>query len=97
MYPVVVCNGWVEVVAQKICCVQRNQQWHGRGAARIEHGNEQKYNKKTGSPLNTTINHRSGEGVENKTYDQKKIGTKVHRKTQKLQWHVIMRQKMSMC
>ena len=38
---------------------------------------------KTGSPLNTTINHRSGRGVDNKTYGKQKIGTKVHRKTQK--------------
>ena len=79
MLPVVVCDGWVEVVARKTCCVQRNPQWHGRGAARIEHGNEQIYNKKTGSPLNTTINHRSVEGVENKTHGKQKIGTKVHR------------------
>ena len=81
MLPVVVCDGWVEVVAQKICCVQRNQGWHGMGAARIEHKNEQEYDKKTGSPLNTTINHRSGEGVDNKTYVKQKIGTKVQRKT----------------
>ena len=42
-----------------------------RGAARIEHENEQEYDKKTGSPTSTTINHRLGEGVENKTYGQK--------------------------
>ncbi len=84
MLPVVVCNGWVEVVAQKTCCVQRNPRWRGRDAARIEHGNEQKYNKKTGSPLNKTINHRSGEGVDNKTYVKEKIGAKVQRKTLKL-------------
>jgi hypothetical protein len=40
MLPVVVCDGWVEVVAQKRCCVQRNLQWHGRDAAIIEHKNE---------------------------------------------------------
>ena len=71
MLPVVVCTRWVKVVAQKTCCVQRNPQWCGRGVARIEHGNEQEYGKKTGFPLNTTINHRSGEGVENKTKVQK--------------------------
>ena len=83
MLPVVVCDGWVEVVARKRCCVQRNLQWHGRDAAIIEHKTNDNMTKKTGSPLNTTINHRSGEGVDNKTYVKQKIGTKVQRKTLK--------------
>ncbi len=84
MLPVVVCDGWVEVVARKRCCVQRNLQWHGRDAAIIEHKTNDNMTKKTGSPLNTTINHRSGEGVDNKTYVKQKIGAKVQRKT--LKW-----------
>ena len=42
--------------------------------------------QKMGSPLYTTINHRSGEGGENETYIKQKIGTKVHRGPLNLKW-----------
>ncbi len=86
------CLQWVGWgCGSKTCCIQRNLRWHGRVAARIEHGNEQEYGKKTGFPLNTTINHRSGDGVENKTYRKWKIRAKEHRMTQKLKrkWKLV--------
>jgi len=54
MFPLVVCDGWAKVVAQKICCVQRSPQWCGMGAARVDHENEQVYEKKPRSPVNRT-------------------------------------------
>ena len=47
--------------------------------------------KKTLAHLSTEqINDRLGEGVENKTCSKQKIRTKVHIKTQKLKWCVVM-------
>ena len=41
---------------------------------------------KNGSPLNITINHRSGERVENKTYVKQRNDKKYTEKTRKLKW-----------
>ena len=42
--------------------------------------------QKNGSPLNITINHRSGERVENKTYVKQRKDKKYTEKTRKLKW-----------
>ena len=35
--------GGLRLWLKTLCCVQRNQRWHGRGAARIEHEKEHEY------------------------------------------------------